>query len=177
MRLFILPWVVLVLQGCVHYDPAPQKLTPVPRDAENWSKVPVKQWEEVDWDRREHALKLLGANDFITVSKERAVWLVTPPESRKVHPSNLPTLEGLPGERLYLIRAKGHGFVGARIRVEKPSRQLYIHTVAWNMEFYLPGMRYDTRDIPIIVSLPFKPAKVHCAATISGDGAFNMIDQ
>lgn len=161
------------LSGCVRYDPPPQESVPVPADVEQWKHVPVKNWGGVYWDRRQEALGLLGNKDVVPLSPERYQKLIeTPGNWPEIEPVVIPA-----GQQLYLVRGRGYGAAGGRLRFNTRTRELSVFLVAYNGEMSFPGMRWSVDDLPIVVALPAAPSKVHKSADIGGDSCTRLMDR
>ncbi|RYD22794.1 MAG: hypothetical protein EOP88_06745 [Verrucomicrobiaceae bacterium] len=162
-----------LLSGCVRYDPPPQASVPVPSNVEQWKRVPVKNWGGVHWDKRGEALGLLGNKDVVAVSLERYQKLIEVPDGgMKITPVVVP-----PGQGLYLVRARGYGATGGKLRFNTRTRELSVFLVAYNGEMSFPGMRWSVEDLPVVVALPAAPSRVHKSAEIGGDSCFHLMDR
>jgi hypothetical protein len=172
MKLLILGALSLFLVSCVHYDPEPQLAIPVPSDETlaSWSTIPVEQWDAVNYDSRAAALAILGKKESLAIRPEQAKqW--THRELFRVH-----DIEAVPGQSFYLVRARGYGGDGGRARFNVKSRELYLLLATYNGEMSWPGMRWTVADIPVVISLPSAPTKIHKAAVIAGDSVSRFMD-
>lgn len=164
---------VLFLSGCVTYDPPPQASVPVPSDVEKWTPISVKSWGTVAWEKTDEALRLLGGREVVPISPSLYQALIEQPGGLfKIRPINTPS-----GHRLYLIRGRGYGCVGGKLRFNRMTRELSVYLVAYNGEMSLPGMRWAVHDIPIVAALPAKPGRIHKSADIGGDSCHGWTDR
>jgi hypothetical protein len=161
--------IILNLTACVTYDPPPQESKPVPTQVDSWSHIPTKNWEGVNYEKRDEALTLLGKKDVVPISVVRSKELsYSPQEKSPVVPN---------GHKLYLVKGRGYGIFGGKIRFNLKTRELSVFLVAYNGEISIPGMRWAVEDIPLVVALPAVPSKVHKSAEIGGDSCFRFMDR
>ena len=174
LPIFLIPMVVLSLPGCsTAYDPPPQASKPVPAGVESWTKIPRRNWGSVSYDKREEALSLMGAKDAIPLRDEQYEKLREVPTGW----SQPAPVETPAGSKLYLVRGRGYGDGGARMRFNRKTGELSVFLVAYNGEIFFPGMRWAVGDIPVIIALPQLPSKVHKSAEIGGDSVSRFMDQ
>ncbi|MEK7954135.1 hypothetical protein [Luteolibacter soli] len=159
-----------LLTGCVTHDPPPQASKPVPADVDTWQKISTKSWQVPVYEKREKALQMLQGKDWRRINANQYYDLTTGPQ-----PTSL-KIDLLVSQQLYLVKGRGYGAAGGKIRFQPKTRELSVFLAAYNGEMLIPGMRWDVKDIPVIVALPSAPTKVHQSAEIGGDGISRFMD-
>ncbi|WP_193212742.1 hypothetical protein [Luteolibacter marinus] len=172
-RLLAVVAVGFLWTGCVAYDLPPQAAKPVPADTETWQRISTRSWQIPRYDLQQDALELLGDRDWMRIDRPRYESLLSPADT--IFPSR--PLEIPEGHQVYLVRGRGYGALGGKVRFQNATRDLSVYLVMYNGEFSLPGMRWSVADIPVVVALPRAPAKVHQSADIGGDSCFRLMDR
>jgi hypothetical protein len=163
----------VLFSSCMTYDPPPQASKPIPADVDSWQKISAKSWAVPDYEKRERALQMLHGTDWRRIDANQCYDLATGSERK---PLSIDLLASKPNQ-LFLVRGRGYGAVGGKIRFQPKTRELSVYLASYNGEMLIPGMHYSVKDIPVIVALPSAPAKVHQSAGIGGDSILSTTDR
>ncbi|MFM2198220.1 MAG: hypothetical protein RLZZ505_1652 [Verrucomicrobiota bacterium] len=161
-----------LLNSCVSYDPPPQESKPVPAKVESWRHISTNSWGSLSYSKRTEALELLANKDFVAISETRYKELSLAPDD--LFPAKQIIVPS--GCQLYLVKGRGYGISGGRVRFNPKTRELYVLLVAYNGEMSFPGMRWGVEDLPIVVALPASPSSIHKSAEIGGDSIYRLMD-
>jgi hypothetical protein len=162
--------VSVLMTGCTTYDPPPQASKPVPANVDTWQKISIKSWETPAYEKREEALQMLKGKDWMRIDATQRDHLMASSLASPI------AMEVPKHHQLFLVRGRGYGAAGGKIRFQPKTRELSVFLAAYNGEIWLPGLRWPVEDIPVIVALPSAPTKVHQSAEIGGDGISRWMD-
>jgi hypothetical protein len=168
----VLALAAVLLSSCVTYDPPPQASKPVPADVDTWQKISKASWRDPVYEKREEALQMLKGKDWLPIDATKRDYLMADP-TPVVSPISM---EVPKHHQIYLVRGRGYGAFGGKVRFHPKTRELSVYLASYNGEMLIPGMRYTVKDIPVIVALPAAPTKIHQSAGIGGDSILGTTD-
>jgi hypothetical protein len=162
-----------LLGSCMTYDPPPQASKPVPADVDTWQKISTRSWKATAYEKREKALQILKGKDWLRIDATQRDYLMADPT-----PVASPIGMTVPPQhQIYLVRGRGYGAFGGKVRFQPKTRELSVFLASYNGEMLIPGMHHKVKDIPVIVALPTAPTKVHQSAQIGGDSILSVTDR
>ena len=116
---------------------------------------------------------MLGKKDWVRIDGTQRNDLINDPASL-VSPISMEMPEN---HQTYLVRGRGYGAFGGKVRFQPKTRELSVYLASYNGEMLIPGMSYKVTDIPVIVALPSAPTKIHQSAGIGGDSILGTTDR
>ena len=171
--LFVVAVASALFSSCMTYDPPPQVSKPIPADVDTWQKISTKSWNATAYEKRGEALQMLKGKDWLRIDETQQNYLMADP-TPVVSPIGMTVP---PGQQIYLVRGRGYGAFGGKVRFQPKTRELSVFLASYNGEMLIPGMHRKVEDIPVIVALPAAPTKIHQSAGIGGDSILGVTDR
>ena len=123
-----------LLSSCTTYDPPPQASKPVPANVDSWQKISTKSWKTPAYEKREEALQMLEGKDWLRIDATQRNHLMAMSFASPIW------MEVPKHHQLFLVRGRGYGAAGGKIRFQPKTRELSVFLAAYNGEIWLPGM-------------------------------------